>query len=231
MKNKFAIATLVTLLVIAVTMNVLIFLLVPKEIIALGSFKVVWVFTFPVNFIMAMISTVYASKKNSEVVLRVPPIMYITYVFAIIYFAVGVKMMTVHWNSVKIPLAVEIAITAVYVIILVFAILGVGYMESNQKRTQKKILYIGLLETDVKSAIPYASSEEMQTKLKKLAEKIRFSDPMSHESLASCEQEIEVAVRYIVATLRADGSADVSKKISEVEALIEYRNERCKILK
>ena len=67
--------------------------------------------------------------------------------------------------------------------------------------------------------------------LKKLAEKIRFSDPMSHESLSSCEKEIEEAVRYIVATLRADPDADVSKKISEVQALLEYRNDRCKILK
>ena len=231
MKNKFALAPLISLLLIAVTLNVIIFLLVPKEITELGSFKVVWVFTFPVNFILAMANTLWVSKKNSDVVLRVPPIMYITYAFAVIYFAVGVKMMTVHFDSVKIPLAVEIVITAVYIIVLTFSVLGVGYMESNQDKTQKKLLYIGLLETDVKAAMAYVSDEEMKEKLKKLAEKIRFSDPMSHESLSSCEKEIEEAVRYIVATLRADPDADVSKKISEVQALLEYRNERCKILK
>ena len=75
---------------------IIIFLLVPKEIIALGSFKVVWVFTFPVNFIIAMINVVWVSKKSSDVVLRVPPIMYITYGFAALYFALGAKLMTLE---------------------------------------------------------------------------------------------------------------------------------------
>lgn len=231
MKNKFAIATLVTLLIIALTMNVIIFLLVPKEIIALGSFKVVWVFTFPVNFIIAMINVVWVSKKSSDVVLRVPPIMYVTYGFAALYFALGAKLMTVHFDSVKIPLAVEIGITAVYIIALLFATLGVKYMEGNQNREERKILYIRLLETDVKSAMACVSDGEMKAKLQKLADDIRFSDPMSHESLASCEMEIEEAVRFVVATLRADPAADVSKKIEEIRALLVYRNERCKILK
>jgi len=231
MKNKFAIATLASLLIIAVVLNIMIFLLVPKEIIALGSFKVVWIFTFPVNFIMAFIAVVYVSKKNSDIVLRLPPIMYITYIFAALYFAVGTKMMTVHFDSVKIPLAVMLAITAAHVIIFLFATLGVGYMASNQDRTQKKLIYIGLLEADVKSAAASVGEGETKDKLLRLAEKIRFSDPMSHDSLASCEAEIEEAVRYIVATVKADPAADVSSKIAQVEALLVYRNDRCKLLK
>ncbi len=230
MKSKFAIATLSSLLIIAVVLNIVIFLLVPEEIIALGSFKVVWIFTFPVNFIMAFIAVVYVSKKNSDVVLRVPPIMYITYAFAFAYFAVGTKLMSVHFDSVKIPLAIMLVIFAAHVIVFLFATLGVGYMASNQYRTQKKIIYIRLLEADLNNAASVCEGENKE-KLLKLAEKIRFSDPMSHDMLANCEAEIEEAVRYVVATVKAEPTADVSKKISEIESLLVYRNERCKLLK
>ena len=231
MKSKFATATIISLLLIALALNVLIFMLAPDGVLELGSFWVVWTFTFPINFLMAMFAVWFATKKSTEAIVRIPTIMYVTYVFAAIYFAVGTKLMIVHWDSVKIPLAIEIVITIAYIIAFTFMALSVGYMEATQGRMKKKLMYIGLLETDVKSTLAFVSDADTKARLQKLAEKIRFSDPMSHDSLASCEQEIETLVRYVVATLRADGTADVSKKITEIEALIDYRNERCKILK
>jgi hypothetical protein len=87
------------------------------------------------------------------------------------------------------------------------------------------------MRADIENCLVYATDENTKAQLVKLAEKIRFSDPMSHDSLANCEKELEEAILLISSTLKADGSADVSNHIKRAEALIDYRNQRCILLK
>ena len=160
-----------------------------------------------------------------------PPLMYLVYLFAVLYFFIGMKLMRTPFESPKLSLAVEIGITVVYLIAFLFIAFGVGYISSNQAREKKKIFYISSLKIDVEACIPFVTNAETKKQLEAFAEKIRFSDPMSHESLANCEKELAEAVASITTTLKADGTADVSTEIQHAIALLEYRNQRCLALK
>lgn len=231
MKNKVAFFTIASLLLVSAALNVIIFMIVPKEITSLLSFKIVWVFTFPVNLLLTIVSTLYITSKSGDSITRFPPVMYITCVFSAIYFSVGFKLMTIPFVSPKLPLIIEMIITVCYIVVLAFVYLSVGYIEANQKYTKTKLMYIGLLEADIKSAISFTENEDLKRKLSYLAEKIRFSDPMSHESLRPCEEDIARCVGTIINTLRNVAGADVSAELTKLEGLIDYRNDRCMLLK
>lgn len=231
MKNKFSITTVVSLLLISVLFNVIIFLCYPEDVFDTASFWLVWIFTFPINLIFASAVSLYAGAKNKDTAVRVPPVIHISGIFTLIYFAVGGILMLIEFDSVTFPLIAELVITIVYIVLLMFVLTGVGYIEKSQEYTKQKVTYIRLLEADIKSVYSYVTNDEIKQKLEKLAEKVRFSDPMSHPSLAECENQIEKNVAYIVATVKMDGGSDISKIITDVEALIDYRNDRCKLLK
>ena len=67
--------------------------------------------------------------------------------------------------------------------------------------------------------------EKVEEKLKELAEKIRFSDPMSSEKLQALENNIAEEIKAIGC------SGDKNKSIEKIETLVTQRNKMCKNLK
>ena len=74
--------------------------------------------------------------------------------------------------------------------------------------------------------------EGLRRELEKFAEAIRFSDPMSHKSLADADAELALTVSSIVADVKAGECGDELKaKIKKAFLVLEARNEKCRILK
>lgn len=232
MKNKIALILIVSVLLIAVALNVVLGIVLNKDaFFGTAAFTVAWIFTFPVNVVLTVATILYVLAKNKDFVVRFPPILYGTCAFSAVYFVAGAIIMFSGAEKVGAPLAVEILITLLYVIYLLLIGMGIGYVESAQRYTKRKVQYIGLLEADVKSILPYVTDAAMRDKLTALADKIRFSDPMSHESLADCEKKISRAVMNLIMSIKTNPEADLAAEFTEIEALLEYRNARCKLLK
>jgi hypothetical protein len=66
---------------------------------------------------------------------------------------------------------------------------------------------------------------ETKSELKKLAEKVRFSDPMSHEMLGELESRISAKVDEMK---KAD---DKKGLVAEVTTLLTERNKKCRFIK
>ena len=234
MKKRISFITILAILSAAIILNLLLFTVMPEKIQAYPSFWLVWAFTFPVNLVIAIALVIYSNCKDGVWYLRIPFCYYIAWTFAVIYFGVGFKLMFVPFSAKKIgiPLAIELAITVVYIILLLVSLLGVSYIESNQKLVKKKVFYIRDLKTDIESTLSYVSDPALKKQLEKLAEAIRFSDPMSHASLAEIESELSSVVRSIALDARTEAGADeIAAKVKKANSLLEYRNEKCKILK
>jgi hypothetical protein len=54
---------------------------------------------------------------------------------------------------------------------------------------------------------------------------------MSHPSLAACEEELSRAVQTIVMKVNTANFADIEADITKAQALLDFRNSRCLILK
>ncbi|MBE6644965.1 MAG: hypothetical protein E7612_06275 [Ruminococcaceae bacterium] len=234
MKKRISLITVISIFAIAVIINILLFSVLPETIQHYPAFWLIWSFTFPVNFAFAVGLAVYFGLKDGISFIRIPVCFYIVWIFSIIYFGVGLKLMFVPFGAerIGIPLSVELAITVAYFIVIVISLLGVSYIEANQKYVKKKVLYIRNLKTDVDFAASVVSDTEIKRSLEKLAEAIRFSDPMTHSSLADTDAELSLAVRSILADAKAGNCGEELKaKINKTFVTLEYRNEKCKILK
>lgn len=94
-----------------------------------------------------------------------------------------------------------------------------------EEKVNQKVFYIRELQVDVDMLAEQEQNPEIKTELKKLAEKIRYSDPMSNEALA----DIEVKIKEKIVELKTTDHK--SKLITELDLLFTERNKKTKILK
>lgn len=128
-------------------------------------------------------------------------------------------------------LPVWLAVVVCAIILAIFALCAIagqaGANEINhvEEKIKVKRAFIQFLQTDIEMLAESETDVETKSELKKLAEKVRFSDPMSHEMLGELESRISAKVEEMKM------ATDKKGLISEVTTLLTERNKKCKILK
>ena len=153
------------------------------------------------------------------------PVVHIGIVYAVIQviaFAVFMFVPTLPAWSAVVVCSVIAGISAVC---MISADAGRDEIERVEAKVQKKVFYIRELQADIELLADNESDATVKTALTQLAEKIRFSDPMSNEQLADLENKISTKV----AELKTASSKLVI--ITELNSLLDERDKKCKILK
>ena len=147
----------------------------------------------------------------------------ITYLIVqIIAFAVFMAMpLTASW----IAIVVCALILGISAICLIGTETGREEINRVEEKVEKKVFYIKSLQVDVELLASAETDTDTKAALTKLAEKIRFSDPMSNEALADLEAEITAKVKELKI---ADKKAEI---ITVIDSLITERNKKAKLLK
>ena len=128
-------------------------------------------------------------------------------------------------------LPVWLAVVVCVIILAISALRAIagqaGASEINrvEEKIKVKRAFIQFLQTDIEMLAESESDAETKAALSKLAEKVRFSDPMSHEMLGELESRISAKVEEMKTI------ADKKALIGEIEILLIERNKKCKILK
>lgn len=128
-------------------------------------------------------------------------------------------------------LPIWLAVVVCTIILAISALCGVaGQVGANEiNRVEEKIkvkrAFIQFLQTDIEILYDSETDTETKTALGKLAEKVRFSDPMSHEILGELESRIYAKVEEMKT------ATDKKALVGEIEILLIERNKKCKILK
>ena len=102
---------------------------------------------------------------------------------------------------------------------------GANEINRVEEKIKIKRAFIQFLQTDIEILAENETDTETKIALKKLAEKVRFRDPLSHEMLGELESRITAKVEEMKTV------ADKSTLIHEIELLLIERNKKCKILK
>lgn len=102
---------------------------------------------------------------------------------------------------------------------------GANEINRMEEKIKVKRAFIQFLQTDIEMLAESESDAEIKAALSKLAEKVRFSDPMSHEMLGELESRITAKVEEMKT------AADKKVLVGEVEALLVERNKKCKTLR
>lgn len=153
------------------------------------------------------------------------PVVHIGIVYAIIQtvaFAVFLFVPTLPtWSAI----VVCSVIAGVSAACMISVDMGRNEIERVEAKVQKKVFYIRELQADIELLADAAADADAKTALTQLAEKIRFSDPMSNEQLADLENKISAKV------LELKTATNKVEIATELTSLLDERNKKCKLLK
>lgn len=117
------------------------------------------------------------------------------------------------------------AIAGVFAVCIIASCVGRSEIERISEKAQKKVFYIRELQTDVELMAAAERDADTKTAFAQLAEKIRFSDPMSNEKLTDLEAEISAKIAGLKTV------ANKMEAVAELTLLLDERNRKCKIFK
>lgn len=147
----------------------------------------------------------------------------------IVYLVVQVVALIVFLSIPTLPIwsaVVACAVIAgVSAVCMIASDVGRSEVERVSAKVQEKTFYIRELQADVEMLEEQEQNPEIKISLTKLAEKIRYSDPMSNVALADLEDRIR---EKVTALRTADHKLEI---IAELDLLLAERNRKAKILK
>lgn len=148
---------------------------------------------------------------------------YIYLVVQIVAFAilVGAAAIVPNWVAV----IVCCLILGASAVCLIATDAGRNEIERVEQKVQSKVSALKMLQIDVEMLAKTEADSEVKSKLTKLAEKIRYSDPMSSDALTELEGAIAGKVKELKTSL------DKRSLIAEIDTLLSERNTKCKALK
>lgn len=153
------------------------------------------------------------------------PTVHVSIVYLILQVIAFAMFMAVPTLPAWAAIVVCSVILGLSVVCMISTEIGVGEISRVEKKVQSKTVFIKALQTDVELLADGEADSETKAILKQLAEKIRFSDPMSHAELA----DIESAIAGKVTELKT--ASDKKSIITEILSLVAERNKKTKILK
>ena len=153
------------------------------------------------------------------------PIVYV----AIAYLIVQLIAFTIFVLIPTPPIWVVVVVCVIILVLAIFCIIadnaGINEINRVEEKIKKKRDFIKILQIDIEILVENEADAETKVALKQLAEKVRFSDPMSHEALGEIESRIATKIEEMKKVV------DKKSLIQEVDILLTERNKKCKILK
>jgi hypothetical protein len=230
--RKFGRAIVIlSLLIILGVVSTIVFLTIPEERLDTTVFWLAFSFAVPWVFLTAFALHLYVGSKAGAGEVTSAVIYYLVCVFAIIYLAVGLIFMYLPITKTTLLIIIETVVSALYFIAAMYFVFGTKYLSEDRKEVKSKVLFIRLLKSDIDACTLKTTNGDILAALNALSSDVRFSDPMSHPSLAGMEGEMTGLVSAISNMLSGKQEEGVLDLIAKVSALLKMRNERCKILK
>lgn len=153
------------------------------------------------------------------------PVIHVGITYLIIQLIVFAIFMIFPTLPVWLAVVVCAIILAISALCAIAGQAGANEINRIDEKIKVKRAFIQFLQTDIEMLAESESDPETKAALEKLAEKVRFSDPMSHEMLGELESRISAKVEEMKTVVNK------TELITETETLLTERNKKCKILK
>lgn len=155
------------------------------------------------------------------------PVLSVGWIYFAVQTFVSIKQMTSPEFPYFLGITTDIILAALTSIILIFTFAAGREVKDTEDKINKKVFYIKNLRSELQSL--NANDNKSAEALRKLAEKVRFSDPMSHSNLSDIEIKITNKLDILKDCL--DNEAMTIAVCSDMEQLLDERNKKCRLLK
>lgn len=122
-------------------------------------------------------------------------------------------------------------ILAIFAIRILMLLSGTRNIDARGEAVQQKVLFIRSMQVEVEMLATQATDDGLKKVLIGFAEKIRYSDPMSHSGLAALETKLEEKVVDLKLAVSKGETEQSSAIIRDADSLLEERNKKSKLLK
>lgn len=234
MKGLFKKTSLISILLIYGLLNVILFVIITSKMedqLENSTFWFVWAFTFIVNYLGVLGCSYLAKEKTKNDFVNNTPLYFSMYLFSFIYILLGMILMFIPSVQFTLALILEAIVSIFYIVTVLFLYNAISHIKSNDEKQAKKVFYIRNLQTEVDFCLGLVKENENKKLLIQLQEAIRYSDPMSDDSLESTEQQIELLVNRIKNECIVSNEQAIKELVDNLLNLIKYRNEKVKQLK
>ena len=225
--KKGGIYLIVGSLLVCGLLNVILFLTLPEGRTESTVFWMVWAFAFPFCFVSLLGTVLFTSKRIAKQIKDLPIIQGTIFCAFGAYLIIMIIFGYFNINDIVLPLILDLIITVLALIVILYA----KFAFANEKFIKDKILTLNLMRADLESCYPAVTDQSVLKEMKAFADDIRFSDPMSHPSLAGIESELSVTISNICSLVEEGKFEQVTELLNKGKMQLQQRNSRCKILK
>lgn len=205
------------------------------------SSKAIFTSTFAVELVFSILTFIVAlvsvnilfpryNKDISEYLLTGGQ-MVLVVLYVILQTAFGIYAIYFRSFPVYLSLVISLVILIVYVFLMISG--GIGrekakQVESNIKRNTSRIKE---LRTATMSMADNIKDPNLRKRVQRVADGIRYSDPMSRDDLDGIESDIESVILELKSAINSGSDEEIDRLADQASTLIEERNNMCKALK
>lgn len=214
--------SIIAIVITFIIFNVLAFV-IPSDFTS--SFWISYVFSI-LAFALVLLIVSFSNKLESINKGIFPySLLYYTGVYVIIDLIIFLLTKFISEFPAWLSIVLNVLLLGIYGYLFISVYLVSKNSNTLKKEIGKKVFYLKDLQTDIEIIATKEEDKEVKQKLDKLAENLKYSDPMSNENL----QELELKIKDKVDELKK--SSNKLKVIEEIQSLLEERNKKSKILK
>lgn len=155
--------------------------------------------------------------------------------FSIYYLCValviGTLFMIFQVASFTLALVIQLLVLAVFLIIAIISLIARDTVQQIGENIKENVTHIKSVLVDIELMRDSCSDPELKVALRKLSETVKYSDPMTNDSVASLEQLIIRKVSELRITIDDAHISDAKQACSELERMYIERNKKLAISK
>ncbi|MBR4286708.1 MAG: hypothetical protein IKT55_03255 [Clostridia bacterium] len=185
---------------------------------------------------VAFAITLFVKADPKDAILRIP-IFYHTIIFFVVELIATSFFMALDTFFIRnifltiFAILLEIIISTVFIAILISCFFVKSHIQKVDAKVKDKTNFIRLLKVDVDLIAETAADPAVREAYMGLSEQVRYSDPMSHESLFELEKQILECLSFSKRCVEENKNDAALKNCEIASRLLFERNEKTKVLK
>lgn len=228
-KNINKLLKYIPILIYAIIYNTIIFMLSNEKGI---NFWFTFIFSLVAVIIQVIVTKVFSNEdlQIKDLFLGMP-IVHTSIMYLLIQSILGfIFIMIPNLNGI-VAIIIQMVALGIELTLLISGVFAKNNIKHVEGTIEKKVDYINNVKVDIEIAMSRIKDEIVLEKMKELKEIIEYSDPMSHDSLATLEKEISDNVSSIKNFIVNKSEIEVVNYIEEIINLVKERNIKCKLYK
>lgn len=133
--------------------------------------------------------------------------------------------------GVKIAVFLQVLFLAAYLVFAIIAVMSRDTAVQVKEDIRQKVFDLKSLAADVEGLRAAAQDLALKDKLRRLAESLRYADPMTNEAVAAQDAQLRQALEALALAVRQGDAPAALAQCDSAAALLAERNQRLKLSK